>query len=1350
MFVVNSRARIVHMTLIVMFLFGAAVPTTALAKPSVIQNDLANSSDDANALQTSTVLLACDPGSYTFPDFGPVCSGASPGTSLTEEFDVSGRIPYLGGGDVTFKIQCEGVGCVPQDIYYAASMDVTFSDPWGTPHDWDASLTNEIHFTTTTSEGISNHKCGVNVASGECHLEISGVIPAEIFSENPEDWDNHYFTIHAYVSSPLSWVDYDIHTVVQVSLDPIVDCPGVTLSPIAQAVLAEVEEQEQAYCGNQYDGLITLPPGEQAFQRFSVLAEDAKYEVDFTTMLWDENVTGIGPGRTFLSGIKELHNKVIDPVTAGDYADGVRVRILVGQRKNILDLLPFLGTPHPWEDEYQNQHARILEDINDLNIPLSGPNWNVEVALYNMPEPRTHSHVKLMIVDGNKVVTGGYNMQYVYLNESTRRDMGVEVSGPIAYHALAVFDELWADAISCVEVNWIGDCTESIATLQRHPALNDPIPEGNDVVFSLFRDDADKTADDAIEAAINAAEFEVNVIQNRFMNNDFLNPPQYASAILNALQKGDGQVAVNILVSGSDKYGKLDDLSMNTGGICTLIDQLVFEDPIGWVTHRLTARFSDNDKPIHTKALSIDNSFTIIGSQNFDLSAWGNDASLGTAGDLAEYSLGIQSIAAANDFNNYFDEEFDLTNGTHDIVCPSIDSQTDLQDVIDQASPGSAIFIPAGVYTETITINKPLTLVGENSNQTVLHPEGNGPAFRITSSDVSIVNMKISGGNSYGIELIDTSPSSLKDIQINRVVFENNAQGGVLAQGLIPGSPMNYSIENSTFIGGADGITVNMLETQAETSFVRNNIFSEQSNAPIHILSSNDSNIEYSYNLFDDCGLGACTTNWIQGNMSASSSAHDNLFDLNPLFASPANGAYQLSTGSPAIDAGDPELFHDFFYDGNEDGFVRIDMGAFEYAPIENVAPVVDAGTDQNVELGNPVTINATYTDADNSENHSARIDWGDGVVEDVPVTMTGPGAGEVIGEHSYTSSGNYTVEICVTDLYGAVGCDTVNITVNADSFPSTSILDDFNRANGGIGSNWSGNTGKYTVNANQLKVISNASNSDIYWSSQAFGADQEAYFTFSNVSATSKEQNLLLKSQSNTTWGYGVLEVWYDAPNQRVQVWTYEWPAGWVQHGADIPVTFAVGDQFGARALADGTVEVYKNGTLLATRDITSWLYYNQGGYIGLWFSGAQNTKVDDFGGGAISGGQQSMLARATTERNVTAAQLNVTVNSATQFWQGVPLGQTASVTFSSLQASVKPQSNGVWGEGTVQVLYDVPNQRIQVWMYDTTKGWMQIGKNIPVKFTAGDTFSVRALSDSTVEISRNGKLFARRRVMP
>jgi len=107
-----------------------------------------------------------------------------------------------------------------------------------------------------------------------------------------------------------------------------------------------------------------------------------------------------------------------------------------------------------------------------------------------------------------------------------------------------------------------------------------------------------------------------------------------------------------------------------------------------------------------------------------------------------------------------------------------------------------------------------------------------------------------------------------------------------------------------------------------------------------------------------------------------------------------------------------------------------------------------------------------------------------------------------------------------------------------------------------------------------------------------------------------------MLKMQGSD-WTDGVVEILYNPVGSKVQVYTYTAAQDWVQRGADISVTFAVGDVFGARAKADGTVEVYKNGALVGSRSITAWPYYANGGKIGLWMYNAGGTIIDDFGGG-------------------------------------------------------------------------------------------------------------------------------------
>ena len=182
-------------------------------------------------------------------------------------------------------------------------------------------------------------------------------------------------------------------------------------------------------------------------------------------------------------------------------------------------------------------------------------------------------------------------------------------------------------------------------------------------------------------------------------------------------------------------------------------------------------------------------------------------------------------------------------------------------------------------------------------------------------------------------------------------------------------------------------------------------------------------------------------------------------------------------------------------------------------------------------------------------------------------------------------------------------------------AFPSTSILDSFTRADGPIGSNWLGATQNYSIATNTLQNV--GGNTDpIFWQS-SFGADQEVFMTITSMDTTASEVDLVLKAQDTTPCN--LIEVWYQPSRGTAQVWTCHNWGTWTQHGSDIPLSLAAGDQFGARAQADGTVTVYKNGTAVGSATIdSSWPYVANSGYGGIWLIDAPGTILDDVGGGA------------------------------------------------------------------------------------------------------------------------------------
>ena len=107
---------------------------------------------------------------------------------------------------------------------------------------------------------------------------------------------------------------------------------------------------------------------------------------------------------------------------------------------------------------------------------------------------------------------------------------------------------------------------------------------------------------------------------------------------------------------------------------------------------------------------------------------------------------------------------------------------------------------------------------------------------------------------------------------------------------------------------------------------------------------------------------------------------------------------------------------------------------------VDNVAPTVDAGTNQTVYCGEVVSLDpALFNDVGILDTHTATIDWGDdtepddGVVVESPFGPSGTTEGingSVSGNHVYTDIGDYTVTVTVTDDDFGVVSDTLLVTV--------------------------------------------------------------------------------------------------------------------------------------------------------------------------------------------------------------------------------------------------------------------------------------------------------------------------------
>jgi beta-glucosidase len=219
--------------------------------------------------------------------------------------------------------------------------------------------------------------------------------------------------------------------------------------------------------------------------------------------------------------------------------------------------------------------------------------------------------------------------------------------------------------------------------------------------------------------------------------------------------------------------------------------------------------------------------------------------------------------------------------------------------------------------------------------------------------------------------------------------------------------------------------------------------------------------------------------------------------------------------------------------------------------------------------------------------------------------TMSGAG-GQSSGGDSGGSLGGVLGQGGSGGLLGSGGA-------SGRSFPTTKVLDQFERDDGAVGANWVGTVDEYEIKDKALHHLTSAAPT-LLWSTK-FATQQEAFAKIVDFGDMAKEINLVLLAQDPES-GCDYIELIYKPVIQELAV-DYCFSGEWRNAGT-FAMTLEKGDELGARIAADRRLLAYVNRKLATTFDISAYPMVD-GGYIGVNSYENESATWDDFGGGNV-----------------------------------------------------------------------------------------------------------------------------------
>ena len=232
----------------------------------------------------------------------------------------------------------------------------------------------------------------------------------------------------------------------------------------------------------------------------------------------------------------------------------------------------------------------------------------------------------------------------------------------------------------------------------------------------------------------------------------------------------------------------------------------------------------------------------------------------------------------------------------------------------------------------------------------------------------------------------------------------------------------------------------------------------------------------------------------------------------------------------------------------------------------------------------------------------------------------------------------------------------------------AATVSDTFDRANGGLGSNWTTTPGTAApqISGNTLHAGTASALNSAYWSANTFGADQFAQGTLPGSSGGNDGPGLAVRVSG--TKGYFL---WYGNSTNTVSLWRMDSASSWTQLKASGSLTIAPATDVWKIQVTGSTISGYQNGTQVVQATDTKIT----SGSPGVWLYYAAN-QIDNWSGGDVAstpppttysiGGTASGLASGSTVvlQDNGGNDLSVAANGAFTFSTALAAGAAYNVT--------------------------------------------------------------------------------------